>query len=181
MKKWLSFVTYPKDATNTVAPWQLLEAGGYKEMSSIWAPRFPNAGGGSCGASANENSCTHHLTWSPNKLWRSNSIFNLLLEEATLFWCRLIWLRPMFLRQLDPEAWYTSDTEKKSGGGGLEPNKTTAKMWSLLIYSLINVSLWFSSLSTTVTKRVLLPPKLTSLVLSCCILHITFLYLRQEF
>jgi hypothetical protein len=35
MKKWLSFVTYPKDATNTVAPWQLLEAGGYKEMSSI--------------------------------------------------------------------------------------------------------------------------------------------------
>ncbi len=39
------------------------------------APRFmsPNAGG--CGVSANENSCAHHVTWSPNKLWRS--IFNL--------------------------------------------------------------------------------------------------------
>jgi hypothetical protein len=24
--------------------------------------------GGSCGVSANENSCTHHVTWSPNKL-----------------------------------------------------------------------------------------------------------------
>jgi hypothetical protein len=35
----------------------------------------PNAGG--CGVSANENSCAHHMTWSPNKLWRSNSIFNL--------------------------------------------------------------------------------------------------------
>jgi hypothetical protein len=36
-------------------------------------------GGGvwSCGVSANENSCAHHATWSPNKLWRSNSIFNL--------------------------------------------------------------------------------------------------------
>jgi hypothetical protein len=39
----------------------------------------PNAGGGEggCGVSANENSCAHHVTWSPNKLWRSNSIFKL--------------------------------------------------------------------------------------------------------
>jgi hypothetical protein len=38
----------------------------------------PNAGGGGdCGVSANEYSCTHHVTWSPNKLWRSNSIVNL--------------------------------------------------------------------------------------------------------
>jgi hypothetical protein len=39
----------------------------------------PNAGGrgGGSGVSANENSCAHHVTWSPNKLWRSNSIFNL--------------------------------------------------------------------------------------------------------
>jgi hypothetical protein len=33
--------------------------------------------GGSCGVSANEYSCAHHVTWSPNKLWRSTSIFNL--------------------------------------------------------------------------------------------------------
>jgi hypothetical protein len=33
--------------------------------------------GGSCGVSAIEYRCTHHVTWSPNKLWRSTSIFNL--------------------------------------------------------------------------------------------------------
>jgi hypothetical protein len=32
---------------------------------------------GSCGASANEYSCAHHVTLSPNKLWRSSSIFHL--------------------------------------------------------------------------------------------------------
>jgi hypothetical protein len=36
-----------------------------------------NAGGGGCGVSANEYSCAHHVTWSPNKLRRSTSIFNL--------------------------------------------------------------------------------------------------------
>jgi hypothetical protein len=34
-------------------------------------------GEGGCRVSANENSCAHHVTWSPNKLWRSNSIFKL--------------------------------------------------------------------------------------------------------
>ncbi len=29
---------------------------------------------GSCGVSANEYSCAHHVIWSPNKLWRSTSI-----------------------------------------------------------------------------------------------------------
>jgi hypothetical protein len=33
--------------------------------------------GGSCSVSANEYSCVHHVTQSPNKLWRSTSIFNL--------------------------------------------------------------------------------------------------------
>jgi hypothetical protein len=33
--------------------------------------------GRGCGVSANEYSYAHHVTWSPNKLWRSNSIFNL--------------------------------------------------------------------------------------------------------
>jgi hypothetical protein len=36
-------------------------------------------GGGGCGVSANEYSSAHHVTWSPNKLWRSTSIFNLWL------------------------------------------------------------------------------------------------------
>ncbi len=36
----------------------------------------PNAGGGGrCGVSSNESSCVHHVTWSPNKLWRSFSIY----------------------------------------------------------------------------------------------------------
>ncbi len=30
-----------------------------------------------CEVSANEKCCAHHVTWSPNKLWRSNSMFNL--------------------------------------------------------------------------------------------------------
>ncbi len=60
--------------------------GGYKEMSSVFtlcwliAPSYtsPNAGGlGVRGISANEYSCAHHVTWSPNKLWRSTSIFHL--------------------------------------------------------------------------------------------------------
>jgi hypothetical protein len=39
---------------------------------------FKSEGMGSgCGVSANEYSCAHHVTWSPNKLWRSTFIFNL--------------------------------------------------------------------------------------------------------
>ncbi len=53
-------------------------------MSSILADQqrpliriqMPGDGGG-CGVSANENSCVHQVTWSLNKLGRSNSIFNL--------------------------------------------------------------------------------------------------------
>ncbi len=41
-------------------------------------------GMGSYGVSANEYSCAHHVTWSPNKLWRSTSIFNL------WFWLKTI-------------------------------------------------------------------------------------------
>jgi hypothetical protein len=47
----------------------------------------PNAGEeGGCGVSANENSCAHHVTWSPNKLWGSNSIFNLWLHVLFRSW-----------------------------------------------------------------------------------------------
>jgi hypothetical protein len=37
------------------------------------------------GVSANEYSCAHHVTWSPNKLWRSNSIFNLRSAPLTSY------------------------------------------------------------------------------------------------
>jgi hypothetical protein len=37
-------------------------------------------GGRSCGVSANEYSCAHHVTGSQNKLWSSTSIFNLCSE-----------------------------------------------------------------------------------------------------
>jgi hypothetical protein len=40
---------------------------------------------GSCGVSADEYSCAHHVTWSPNKLWRSTSIFNLCINCAADF------------------------------------------------------------------------------------------------
>ncbi len=59
--------------------------GGHKEMSSIladlWRPRIwaQMRGGEGCGVSANEYS-----KWSPNKLWRSNSIFNLFFFQ--LYW-----------------------------------------------------------------------------------------------
>jgi hypothetical protein len=44
----------------------------------------PNAGEGrGCGVSANENSCSIHVTWSPNELCRSNSISNLCRQPTT--------------------------------------------------------------------------------------------------
>jgi len=53
-------------------------------MSSIladqWRPRVwvqMRKDGWGCGVSANEYNCAHHVTLSPNKLWRTNSIFNL--------------------------------------------------------------------------------------------------------
>jgi hypothetical protein len=39
--------------------------------------------GGICGVSDNEYRCTHHVTCSPNKLWRSTSIFNLWIEPRS--------------------------------------------------------------------------------------------------
>ncbi len=43
---------------------------------------FQCGGDGGCGVSANEYSCVHHVTWSPNKLWRSTSIFT--------YWIKLL-------------------------------------------------------------------------------------------
>jgi hypothetical protein len=42
----------------------------------IWV-QMRRDGGRGCRVSANENSCAHHVTLSPNKLWRSNSKFNI--------------------------------------------------------------------------------------------------------
>ncbi len=43
-------------------------------------------GGGGCGVSANEYGCVQYITWhgSPNKLWRSTSIFNLCCPVSML-------------------------------------------------------------------------------------------------
>ncbi len=72
-----------------VAFWQLKaenwEPGGYKEMSSIWpiAPSYmsPNAGGGRGLRCLSQ--WVQLCTWSPNKLWRLNYIFNLCWEPNT--------------------------------------------------------------------------------------------------
>jgi hypothetical protein len=47
-------------------------------------------GGGSCRVSANDYSCAHHVTWSPNKLWRSTSIFNLWCTSSSSTRCPAI-------------------------------------------------------------------------------------------
>jgi hypothetical protein len=39
---------------------------------------------GSCWVSANEYICAQHVTWSPNKLWISTSIFNLWCHRTVL-------------------------------------------------------------------------------------------------
>ncbi len=39
---------------------------------------------GDSGVSANEYSCAHHVTWSQNKLWISNSIFNLCFSVSLI-------------------------------------------------------------------------------------------------
>jgi hypothetical protein len=41
-------------------------------------------GEGGCGVSANEYSCALHVTWSPNKLWRSTTIPNAILKYKML-------------------------------------------------------------------------------------------------
>jgi hypothetical protein len=44
-------------------------------------------GGGDCRILANVNSRAHHVTWSPNdKIWRSNSIFNLYAPTSPCRW-----------------------------------------------------------------------------------------------
>jgi hypothetical protein len=49
-------------------------AGGYNVCLG-WpiAPSYTSPNAGECWVLANEYSCAHRVTWSPNKLWRSNS------------------------------------------------------------------------------------------------------------
>ncbi len=49
----------------------------------VYEPKCVKRGGRGCGVSANENGCAHHVTWCPNKLRRSNSLFNLWLGLST--------------------------------------------------------------------------------------------------
>ncbi len=86
--------------TKSLAPTRGLQ-GDVVYLSWPIAPLVYERGGG-CGVSASENSCAHHVTWSPNKLWGSNYIFNLWRQR--LCWMELNWgpvgwtnfrLRPM--------------------------------------------------------------------------------------
>jgi hypothetical protein len=43
----------------------------------VYESQCGGMGVGGCRDSANKYSCAHHVTWSPNKIWRSTSIFNL--------------------------------------------------------------------------------------------------------
>jgi hypothetical protein len=69
--------------------WTYIEAWGLQRdvVCLCWpmSPSYtsPNAGdsGGCSRVSANEYSCAQHVTWSPNKLWRSTSILNLWLRR----------------------------------------------------------------------------------------------------
>ncbi len=47
-----------------------------------------------CGVSSNDYSCEHHVTWSPNKLWRSTSIFNLWWALSVPVLSRLVSVPP---------------------------------------------------------------------------------------
>ncbi len=58
---------------------------GWPTASSYMSPNA--GGGGGCGASANEYSCTQ----GPNKLWRSNAIFNQWCQWST-FRCVYFWI-----------------------------------------------------------------------------------------
>jgi hypothetical protein len=74
---------------------------------------------GSCGASANEYSRSQHVTWSPKKLFRSTSIFNLCLTGAICINCapniyKTIQHFEIQARQLDWENWMKSPAKDYS-------------------------------------------------------------------
>ncbi len=52
----------------------------------VHEPKCGGMGGGGRGVkvSANEFRCAHHVTWSPHKLWRSTSIFNLCRSRSNM-------------------------------------------------------------------------------------------------
>jgi hypothetical protein len=74
--------------------------------------------GGSCGVSANEYSCAHHVTWSPNKLCRSTSILNLCNKRCiSVLWLRGTGLGVSQKITGDPR-WLWSELGWGGGGGG---------------------------------------------------------------
>ncbi len=71
-----------------------------RDIVCLWpiAPSYTSLNAGGIGGVAGSKpmstavQCAHHVTWSPNKLWRSTSIINILKEAPQFFHCRLIWL-----------------------------------------------------------------------------------------
>ncbi len=66
----------------------------------------PNAGGGvSCGVSASEYSCAQ-CTWSPNKLGRSNSIFNLWFLTLLTSLNKSLWQKQLYFVVRARKGWW---------------------------------------------------------------------------
>ncbi len=66
--------------------------------ASLVRAQMREGGGGGFEVSANENSCVHcahHVTWSPNKLWTSNSTFNHIWEKRIAL--VLDWMKEILL------------------------------------------------------------------------------------
>jgi hypothetical protein len=79
----LQINTKPTKIYFSFTPTKTLETMGVTKrcrLSLLTNSALVGGGGSGCGVSANEYSCALHLTWSPNKLWRPTSIFNLCLK-----------------------------------------------------------------------------------------------------
>ncbi len=111
---------------------------GYKEMSSILADQFAlvyesqcGGIGGVGGSAANEYSCAHHVTLSPNKLWRSTSKFNLCVQ-----WCTPP--APFFREETRPVTHWKTEKEKQlvagRGGGDWRWDQIIRPGESLVLY-----------------------------------------------
>jgi hypothetical protein len=99
--------------------------------------------GGGCRVTGNEYSCecAYHVTWSPNKLWRSTSIFNLWLAHTS-----------SFIRDKKD-----SVRGKEGAGGrgrGLNPRRRQPRKWGtfpifyqnkLFVVNLFNISVGLSN------------------------------------
>jgi hypothetical protein len=98
---------------------------------------------GGCGVSANEYSCTHHVTWSHNKLWRSTSIFNLWFYLFPHHFSYPTWVSPACTSPfLSCRTMQTANTPSPHMLGGCTvyfsrhrtlPNTWACNLWSSLL------------------------------------------------